>query len=303
MDRLEAMEAFVRVAEGHSFSEAARRLKLSKSVISRQVSALEAQLGARLFHRTTRSLSLTEIGQAYFERCVRILAEIEEADLSVTSLQSAPRGRLRINAPMSFSVLHLAPLLPIFLERYPQVDLDISMNDRRVNLVDDGFDMAVRIGRLEDSSLIARHLAPARLVLCGSPAYLAKHGTPVSPDELAGHSCLTYSNLTTPDEWHFQHPNGERWQISVKGRLRVNNGDSLRLAALAGSGLVILPSFLVGRDLQAGSLVSLLGDFMTQELGIYAVYPHGRHLSPKVRAFVDFLIEHFGPRPYWDLIE
>jgi len=296
------MEAFVRVADSRSFSEAARRLRLSKSVVSRQVSALETQLGARLFHRTTRSLSLTEVGQAYYERCSRILAEIEEANLSVSSLQTEPRGKLRINAPMSFGILHLAPLLPSFLARYPQIDIDMAMNDRFVSLIDEGFDVAVRIGKLEDSSLIARHLAPARRVVCASPAYLAAHGAPQTPADLADHCCLTYSNRTTPDEWSFQTVEGQRWPVEVHGRLRVNNGDALRDAALGGVGLVTLPSFLVGRDLQAGTLVAVLGEYLPQDLAIHAVYPHNRHLSPKVRAFVDFLVEHIGPRPYWDLV-
>ncbi|PKU26488.1 LysR family transcriptional regulator [Telmatospirillum siberiense] len=303
MDRLDSMEAFVRVADSHSFSEAARRLGLSKSVVSRQVSALESQLGARLFHRTTRSLSLTEIGQAYYERCARILAEIEEANLSVSSLQAAPRGKLRINAPMSFGVLHLAPLLPAFLARYPQIDIDMAMNDRFVSLVDEGFDVAVRIGKLEDSSLIARYLAPARRVVCASPAYLEQYGTPLTPNDLDGHCCLTYSNRTTPEEWPFHTLEGQRWAVEVHGRLRVDNGDALREAALGGVGIVTLPSFIVGRDLQAGSLVPLLSEYIPQDLAIHAVYPHNRHLSPKVRAFVDFLVEHIGSRPYWDLVE
>ena len=303
MDRLDTMEAFVRVADARSFSEAARRLRLSKSVVSRQVSALETQLGARLFHRTTRSLSLTEIGLAYYERCSRILAEIEEANLSVSNLQAEPRGKLRINAPMSFGVLHLAPMLPRFLERYPQIDIDMAMNDRFVSLVDEGFDVAVRIGKLEDSSLIARYLAPIRVIVCASPTYLKRHGTPNTPADLATHCCLTYSNVASPDEWSFQTLEGKRWPVEVKGCLRVNNGDTLREAALGGAGIVTLPSFIVGRDLQAGTLVSLLSDYVAQDLPLHAVYPHNRHLSPKVRAFVDFLLEHIGPRPYWDLID
>jgi DNA-binding transcriptional LysR family regulator len=297
------MEAFVRVADSRSFSEAARRLRLSKSVVSRQVSALETQLGARLFHRTTRSLSLTEVGQAYYERCARILAEIEEANLSVSSLQGEPRGTLRINAPMSFGVLHLAPLLPSFLERYPLIDIDMAMNDRFVSLIDEGFDVAVRIGKLEDSSLIARHLAVARRVVCASPAYLERRGVPATPDDLADHCCLTYANRTTPEEWSFQTRDGQRWPVEVHGRLRVNNGDVLRAAALGGVGIITLPSFIVGRDLQAGTLVALLADYLPQDLAIHAVYPHNRHLSPKVRAFVDFLVEQIGPRPYWDLVD
>ena len=303
MDRLDAMEAFVRVTEVGSFSGAAARLGVSKSVISRQVSALEAKLGARLFHRTTRSLSLTEVGQAYFERCARILSDIEEADGSVSALQATPRGRLRINAPMSFALHHLAPLIPLFLERFPEVDADMEMNDRYVNLIEEGFDVAVRIGRLEDSSLIARQLAPSRLALCASPDYLRRHGRPETPDDLAAHCCLTYSARTLASEWHFQDARGNRWTVEVKGRLRANNGDMLRDAALAGLGLVRLPTFLCGRDLQAGRLVSLLNEYIPQDMAIHAVYPHNRHLSPKVRAFVDFLAGEFGPRPHWDLIE
>lgn len=303
MDRLDTMEAFVRVADSQSFSEAARRLRLSKSVVSRQVSALEAQLGARLFHRTTRSLSLTEIGQAYYAHCSRILAEIEEANLSISSLQAEARGKLRVNAPMSFGILHLAPLLPAFLDRNPQVDVDMAMNDRFISLVEEGFDVAVRIGKLEDSTLIARQLAPARRAVCASPAYLERHGSPQTPDDVAAHNCLCYSNLATTDEWNFCTPDNRRWPVEVRGRLRVNNGDTLRQAALAGLGLAMLPTFIVGRDLQSGTLVSVLADYVPQTTAIFAVYPHNRHLSPKVRAFVDFLVEQFGPRPYWDLVE
>jgi len=303
MDRLDSMEAFVRVAEAHSFSEAARRLNLSKSVISRQVSALEADLGARLFHRTTRSLSLTEVGQAYFERCTRILADIDEANLAVSSHQANPRGKLRIAAPMSFGLLHLAPVIPAFLERYPDIEIDMSMNDRFVSLIDEGYDLAVRIGKLGDSSLIARTLAPARRVVCASPAYLAKRGTPLTPSDLTRHCCLTYSNMSLSDEWDFCAADGARWPVEVKGRLRIDNGDALRQAALAGIGLVMQPSFIVGRDLQAGTLTAVLTEYLAQDVAIHAVYPHSRHLSPKVRAFVDFLAERFGPRPYWDLVE
>ncbi|HVI51447.1 MAG TPA: LysR family transcriptional regulator [Candidatus Sulfotelmatobacter sp.] len=302
MDRLDSMVAFVRVAESHSFSEAARRLNLSKSVVSRQVSGLEADLGARLFHRTTRSLTLTEVGAAYLERCQRILTDIEEANLSVSNLQAAPRGKLRVSAPVPFALQHLAPALPDFLSRYPEMEIDLALNDRFVNLVEEGFDLAIRIGKLDDSSLIARYLAPARRVVVGSPEYLAARGTPQTPDDLSNHCCLTYSNLSAADEWSFVTPEGKRWPVEVKGRLRVNNGDVLRQAALGGLGLTLLPTFIVGADLQAGTLVQVLQDFVAQNTGIHAVYPHARHLSPKVRAFVDFLAERFGPRPYWDLV-
>lgn len=303
MDRFAAMEAFARVAEARSFSEAARRLRSSKSVVSRHVSALEAELGARLFHRTTRSLTLTEVGEGYYQKVARILADMDEANQSVSQLQAAPRGRLRVNAPMSFGFLHLAPAIPDFLNRYPEIEVDMTMNDRFVDLVDEGFDVAVRIARLADSSLVARKLAPMRRVVCASPAYLAAHGTPVSPDDLKGHDCLCYSNLTLSEEWRFVAADGRPWPVEVQGRLRTNNGDALRAAALKGLGVINQPSFIVGGDLQSGTLVSVLTEFTPQDSAVHAVYPHSRHLSPKVRAFVDFLADRFGPRPYWDMVD
>jgi len=302
MDRLAAIEAFVRVAETHSFSEAARRLHASQSAISRAVSGLEAELGARLLHRTTRSLTLTEAGRGYFERAARILADLEEANLAVTQLQAAPRGRLRVNAPMSFGFLHLAPALPDFLALYPELSVDLSMSDRFVDLIEEGVDVAVRIGALEDSSLIARKLAPIRRVVCASPAYLKSRGTPLAPDDLKQHDCLCNSNIAVLHEWRFAAADGKLWPVDVNGRLSANNGDALRIAALKGLGLANLPTFIVGADLQAGTLVTVLDEFGVQDLSMSAVYPPGRHLSPKVRAFVDFLADRFGPRPYWDLI-
>lgn len=303
MDRLTAMEAFVQVAETRSFSEAARRSRSSKSAVSRQIAALETELGARLFHRTTRSLTLTEAGRSYFEHVSRILTELAQANLSVSQLQTAPRGRLRVNAPMTFGYLHLAPAIPEFLCRYPEVDVDMIMNDRFVDLVEEGFDVAVRIGNLADSSLVARKLAPVRRVVCASPAYLKARGVPAAPDDLKAHDCLCYSNVALSHEWRFITADGRPWPVEVKGRLSANNGDALKAAALRGLGLVILPTFIAGSDLQAGTLVTVLDQFVPQDLTVNAVYPHSRHLSPKVRAFVDFLAALFGPQPYWDLVE
>ena len=303
MDRLAAIEAFVRVVEAESFSQAARRLRSSKSAVSRNVGALEFELGVRLFHRTTRSLTLTEAGRGYFERATRILADLEEANLAVSQLQSAPRGRLRVSAPMSFGFLHLAPALPDFLARYPEVAVDLAMNDRFVDLIDEGFDVAVRIGAMEDFSLIARKVAPIRRVVCASAAYFNSRGLPLSPDDLKGHDCLLNSNIASSQEWRFTALDGKSWPVEVKGRLSANNGDALRAAALKGLGIVNLPTFIVGGDLQAGALVTALDKFITQDMALSAVYPHSRHLSPKVRAFVDFLADRFGPRPYWDPIE
>ncbi len=302
MDRLASLTAFVRVAETGSFSEAARRLGMSKSVISRQVAALEAELGARLFQRTTRSLTLTEAGHGYVEQVSRILADLEAADASVSRLQAAPRGRIRVSAPMSFGFLHLAQAIPDFLKRYPEVAIDLAMTDRFVDLVEEGFDLAIRLGKLADSSLIARRLAPVRMAVCASPDYLEAAGTPVVPGDLAHHACLSYSLWSAADSWHFVTPDGKDQQVEIKGRMRANNGDALRVAALKGLGVCYLPTFIVGADLQSGSLVSVLGDFMPKDRAAHAVYPTSRHLSPKVRAFVDFLSEWFGHAPYWDLV-
>jgi len=302
MDRLAAIEAFARVAETGSFSAAARAMTLSKSLISRQVSALEAELGARLFARTTRSLTLTEAGRGYYDQVVRILAQMEEADLSVSQLQATPRGRLRVNAPMSFSLLQLAPALPDFLALYPEIDVDIAMNDRRVDLLEEGFDLAIRIGRLADSSLIARKLGGMRRIVCASPDYLERRGLPVAPSDLRRHDCLCYSNADTVDEWRFTDPDGRPLTVEVRGRVRANNGDLLRMAALRGLGLVDLPSFLVAGDIEKGDLVPVLEPFIRQDGGVYAVYPHARYLPPKIRVFVDFLAERWGGDPDWPYI-
>jgi DNA-binding transcriptional LysR family regulator len=303
MDRLANMEAFVRVAETKSFSEAARRLRSSKSLVSRQVAALEGELGVRLFHRTTPSLSLTEEGRGYHAQVARILIEIEEANLSVSKSQAAPRGRLRVSAPMSFGILHIGPAIREFLARYPEVELDLSLNDRFVDVVDEGFDLVIRVGRLSDSSLIARKLGQYRMMLCATPAYLEQHGTPRNPNDLKEHQCLCYSTNSLVPEWHFATKDGATWPVQINGPLHANNGDVLRAAALQGLGIVYLPSFLVGPDVQASTLASLLPEFVPTDTAIHAVYPHSRHLSPKVRAFIDFLAQRYGPRPHWDLVE
>ncbi len=303
MNRLSAIESFVRVAELKSFSAAAARLNTSKSVVSRHVAALEAQLGLRLFHRTTRALTLTEAGLGYFERVSQILLDLQDADQAVSHLQAVPRGRLKVSAPMSFGFLHLAPALADFLAQYPELDVDVTMSDRFVDLVEEGFDLAVRIGALADSSLIAKRIAPIRRVVCASPRYLGAHGTPKVPQDLRNHQCLCNSNLPSANEWRFTMLDGKPVTIPVKGRLTLNNGDALRVAALNHMGVVDLPTFIVGADLQAGTLVSVLEDYASSTLALHAVYPHARHLSPKVRAFIDFLSSRFGPRPHWDVAD
>ncbi|HYH17305.1 MAG TPA: LysR family transcriptional regulator [Azospirillum sp.] len=299
MDRLDDMLAFIKVVDTRSFTAAADKLNLSKSVVSRRISELENRLGARLLNRTTRKLSLTEVGQAFYERCTRILADLDEAERAVTDLHAAPRGRLKVNAPLSFGLLHLAPAVAAFMERYPDIEIDIDLNDRYVDLIDEGYDVAVRIGRLRDSSLIAKRLAPNRRAVCASPSYLERHGWPQTPEDLANHQCLLYTNVPLAEQWQFR-VNGETRTVRVSGSLYANNGDILLSAAIAGRGIVVSPTFLCGPALSAGQLRCLLFDCTVSESAVYAVYPQNRHLSPKVRAFVDFLAARFGPEPYWD---
>lgn len=297
---LTAQATFAQVVEAASFSAAARTLGLSKSAVSKQVGRLEARLGVQLLHRTTRRLSLTEAGAVFYEGCQRMLAEAEAAERAVTHLAAAPRGHLRLNAPMSFGVLHLSPHLPDLLRRCPELTLDLALNDRLVDLVEEGYDLAIRIGRLPDSSLIARRLAPSRTVLCAAPAYLEAHGIPDRPRDLKRHACLLYSYQADGEAWRLTGPEGAE-RVAIAGRFRVNNGDALRQVALGGLGIARLPTFIVGDDLRAGRLQRILPDWeIAAEAAVHAVYPATRNLSPKVRAAIDFLAERFGDRPYWD---
>lgn len=298
MDRLQSMAVFVRVAELGSFSSAARQLGLSKSAVSKHVTALEERLGVRLINRTTRRLALTEIGAAYRDYCARIVQDVEEAEAVAMQHSALPRGRLRLNAPMTFGRLHLGPLLPEFLARHPGIEVELTLNDRFVDLLEEGYDVAVRIGRLADSSLIARRLASARSICAASPAYLAARGAPREPAGLAGHNCLRYTLSARPDEWGFQR-GAEHVAVKVAGNLVANNGDALRAAAVEGLGIVYLPDFIIGDDLAAGRLVELLPGWLAPEIPIHAVFPPQRHTTAKLRAFVDFLVEKLGRGHGW----
>lgn len=299
MDNLSAVAIFARIAERQSFSAAARDLGLSKSAVSKKLAALEGRLGARLFNRTTRRISLTEAGTDFFERAQKILSDLDEAQLAVTRLQVEPRGTLRVNAPMSFGTFHLAPAMADFMARHEDLSVTLDLNDRLVDLIEEGYDVAVRISKLADSTLIARKLAPARLAVCASPDYWKMHGFPDHPRDLAGHNCLFYTYLTAQDQWAFRGPDGPL-RVRVRGNLRANSGDALRAAAVAGLGVYFGPTFIVGDDMRAGRLIPALGEFVDPDLSIYAVYPHRRHVSAKVRVFVEFLAERFGGEPYWD---
>jgi DNA-binding transcriptional LysR family regulator len=299
MDRVTSLSVFVKVVEGSSFAAAARHFGLSPAMVSKHINALEERLGARLLNRTTRQVSPTEIGREFYERATRILADLDEAEQAASALQATPKGLLRLNGPLSFGIRHLAPAIVDYLAACPEAEIDVTLSDRVVDLVNEGFDLAIRIARLADSSLIARRIAPCRIVACAAPAYLEKHGAPRRPADLAAHNCLGYSYATSRNEWRFTGPNGAE-SVRVVGRLNANNGDVLRLAAVRGEGIVVQPTFLIGDDLASGELVSILPGFVPDELAIQAVYPHSRHLSVKVRSFIDFLVARFGQDPEWD---
>jgi len=297
MDRLTAIGVFVQVVERKSFSAAARHLGLGVSTVSKHVAHLESWLGAKLLHRTTRCLSLTEVGGVIYQRCLRIVTELDDAEVAASELLKTPQGVLRVNAPLTFGQLYVVPAVTDFLQRYREVKVDLTLNDRSLDPIAGGFDVTVRIvPKLPSSDLIARKLAPNRLVVCGSPAYLARAGVPDEPRDLAQHSCLSYTYLSSPSIWRFG-PHGET-SVAVSGCVQANSGDALREAAIAGLGLVQLPLFIVAGAVEAGRLRVVLEDHPRLETWIYAL--HARRASAKVHAFVDFLAARFGPRPQWE---
>ncbi len=299
MNQLTAIHVFKRVVELNGFSTAARDLGLSNAAVSKNINELEAHLGTQLLVRTTRRISVTEAGEAYYRRCIRILDDLAEADQEAGSAALAPRGRLRINAPMSFGILHLAPAITDFLDRYEEVKVDLVMDDRVVDPVAGDFDVGLRIGgTMKDSSLIARKLSTVRRALCGTPGYFERHGLPLHPDDLAGHICLAYSLSSSLGNWAFNGPNGLQI-VDIHARFQANNSLALRTALLGGVGISLIPTFIVGEDLERGTLIEVMTDFTPEPQAIYAVYPQSRHLSAKVRAFVDFLAERFATVPGW----
>ena len=301
MDALRQIEAFVAVVRAGSYVKAADRKASSKAALSRQVLELETRLGTRLLNRTTRRLSLTETGAAYFERCVQILDDLREADAEAGATTATARGRLRINAPLTFGNLHLAPLWGEFLKLHPAVELDITLTDRVVDLVEEGFDLAVRIvpaGRLASNSLVARRIATDRILLCASPGYLRSAPALAHPSNLAAHAVMAYAWWSGGDSWQFTGPDGATADVNVRPRLRTNSGDTCRAAALADQGVIYQPAFLVGPDVRAGRLVELLPGWRGPSLDIHAIYPSRTHLSGKVRAMVDFLAAAFD-QPGW----
>jgi DNA-binding transcriptional LysR family regulator len=295
MDRFAGMETFVRVVETGSITGAALRMEIAKSAVSRRLADLESRLGVQLFRRSTRRLSLTESGRSFYDRCVRVLADVDEAELSVSQEHGALRGKLRVALPLSFGLLHLSAAINDFMSQHPLVEFD-----RQVDLMQEGFDVAIRIAQLSDSSLIARRLAPIGHAVCASPSYFAAHGIPKLPDDLEQHVCLAYSNLPNPGNWAYQEPDGRSGTVKVPVKLKANNGDFLCNAAIAGQGVVMQPTFYVYDAIARGLLVPVLTKYTWPRLNAYAVYPPTRHLSTRVRAFVDFLAERFSGMPYWD---
>ncbi len=293
MDRLTEMQAFVTVVDQGGFTDAARKMGISKSAVSKHVSSLEQRLAVRLLTRTTRRVSPTEIGLAYYDRAQAVLHDAAAADEMVTAMQETPKGSLRVSVPVSFGVNQLSAAVARFLCAYPEIDINMVLDDRFVELVAEGYDMAIRVGRLEDSSLKARKLAEARIVLVAAPEYLASRGAPRSIDELSGHQLLHYTNLASGNFWKLRSPSGEERQVRVGGRLTANNGDSLMRAAEVGLGIAMLPAFILGDALESGRLVEVLPDNAPEPIGVFALYPEGRFTQPKLRALIDFLAEHF----------
>jgi DNA-binding transcriptional LysR family regulator len=294
MDRFQAISAFTRVVEAGSFAGAALRLGVSVSAVSRQVAELEAHLATRLLNRTTRRLSLTESGRAFHERCVQLLADLDEAERSANAGSIAPRGTLRLSAAITFGVRHLSPAIAEFAARHPEVRFDVELSDRAVDLVDEGFDVAVRIGSIGSQNLVGRKVGVTRLVCCAAPAYLRRHGEPKAPEDLAAHACLSYEYAPARSAWPFRDREGRERSVRIAGPVHANNGRFLEALAVAGMGICCEPDFIVGPDLRAGRLKALLPAYAPAASSIYVVYPSRRHLSAKVRAFTDFLAERFA---------
>src|SRR5262245_38193234 len=297
MDRMTSMATFVKVVESGGFSAAARALGISPSMVTTHVRALEERLAVRLLNRSTRKVSLTEAGHAYYERCLQILMDVEEAERIAEALQSTPRGTLRLNTSVATPPF-LAPVIAEFVSLYPEVSVNLAMTDRMIDLVEEGFDLAVRNMLVPDSSLIARCVATYRYVVCGSPGYLAARGSPREPADLVHHNCLIYSHSACGSEWRFAGPDGEQ-SVAVAGNLQANSDNALRLAAVHGQGLALAPSFLLIDEIKAGRLVPVLTEFLQTDHAVNAIYPHRRHLSAKVRSFIDLMARRFRDDPAW----
>ena len=293
MDILTAMRSYAAVVSAGSFTAAAERLGISKALASKYVGQLENHLGVRLLNRTTRRLSTTEAGRAYFERCLQLLDEFDELEAAIRDQQASPRGKLLVAAPVTFGESYLTPMVADYLQQYPGVSIELVLADRYVNIVDEGFDLAIRIGDLADSSLFARRLARTRGVACATPKYLAEAGMPTHPSELASHACILDTNFDNAEKWPFVE-NGKSFHVSVNGPFRVNNAVAVREMLLAGRGIALCPDYVIADALGDGRLQPVLSEFAALSYGIHAVYPHSRYLAAKVRGFIEFLQERFA---------
>ncbi|MEX2494949.1 MAG: LysR family transcriptional regulator [Woeseia sp.] len=301
MDRFRAIQTFARVVESGSFARAAERLGISTSAVSRQVSDLEAHLDARLIYRTTRRLSLTEAGQSFYERSVQLLADLEEAESSMRAAAVLPKGTLKLTCGVTFGERFIAPAIGDFAARHPQLVFDLDLSDRPMDLVEEGFDLAIRIGSISQQGLVSRRLGRTQIVCCASPAYLARHGMPRAPEDLAAHQCLSYTLMSLPNTWRFESPKGVSYDLHITPRHRANSGRMLTKLAASDVGVVIEPDFIVSPEVRSGALVRILAEYALPHRPLAAVYPSRRHLSAKVRTFVDFLAERFVREQPWKL--
>jgi len=299
MGQLEDMTVFIRVVDAGGISRAAEQLGIAKSAVSRRLVDLETRLGIRLLNRTTRTSSLTEAGRGFYERSIKIIDDISELNALASDSNTCLEGTINLAAPLSFGLSHLAPAIDDFLSLHPELTININFSDRQINLIEEGLDLAVRIADLKDSSLIARKLSPIRTQLCASPEYLKKQGTPETLDDLKHHPLLHY-NLSNTSSWKLTDSQGEQHFIHVKAKINANNGDFLKDMAIAGHGILMIPTFISWKAIANGELVPLLSDYMTPQLNAYAVYPQTRYLSQRTRVLIDFLVERFGEKPYWD---
>ncbi len=300
MNRFENMNVFIRVVEAGSISAAADKLGVAKSAVSRRLKELEAHLGVELFHRTTRRMKLTDSGRTFYQQSVRILDDVHEAELATSQAHGTLKGSLKIALPSSFGTMHMGSAINEFLQLHPQIEFELDFNDREIDLIQEGFDLAIRIANLPDSSLIARHLAPIEFVLCASPAYLKARGVPQLPDELSQHQCLVYSLLRDRDHWHLSNRDNKKISIKIHPYLKANTGEFLKEAAVKGQGIILVPSFIAYKEIKSGALLPLLQEYQLAKLNAYAIYPQTRHLSQRVRTFVDFMVKRYEGTPYWD---
>ena len=301
MNRFENMDTFIRVVEVGSISGAADRLNVAKSAVSRRLKELEKHLGVELFHRTTRQMNLTDTGRAFYHQAVRILDDVLEAEIATSQAHGTLKGNLKIALPSTFGLMHMGPIINDFIKEHPQIEFDLDFNDREVDLIQEGFDLAIRIANLPDSSLIARRIAPVKTVICASPDYLQQMGTPRSPQDLINHKCLVYSLQRDFEYWHLTDANGNEIKTKIYPYLKASTGEFLKEAAVDGQGIILVPTFIAYQEIENGSLIPLLKNYTSPQINAYAIYPQTRHLSQRVRAFVDLLVKRFEGIPYWDL--